>query len=88
MDVSKMGMELADASDQEPAEEASGGVDHESGKAAMSQLIEALKSGNAEEAWHAFQGAMACAGCDLGDGAQDGAAPEGAPPDEGEDTEE
>jgi len=89
MDVSKMGMELANASDQEPEAAAQGGVDHESGKAAMTQLLEALKSGNAEEAWHAFQGAMACAGCDLGDGAQNGQAGQGAPPEpEGEDTEE
>lgn len=88
MDVSKMGMELANATDQEPDAAAAGGVDHESGKAAMQQLLEALKTGNAEEAWHAFQGAMACAGCDLGDGAQDGAPEAGAEPPEGEDTEE
>jgi hypothetical protein len=74
MDVSRMGHELAMASEQGP-HAAEGGEaptpDHESGKAAMGQLIEALKSGNPEEAWHAFQGAMACAGCDMGDGAEE-----------------
>ena len=70
MDVQKMGMDLANAApDKGAAPEASGG--DSKGMDAMAELASAMKSGDHEAMWHAFQGAMACAGCDLGDGSED-----------------
>lgn len=71
MDVQKMGMDLASAAPDEGAAPQSGGADDAKGKDAMAELSLAMKSGDHEAMWHAFQGAMACAGCDLGDGSED-----------------